>query len=230
MTQVSRSQRRPTSTSALPARATPPPVDPTRESAFAAWPGLPPGRCARCLYRLEWCLCSEIPRLETRTRIVVVRHHSERFRSSNTGRLAHLALVGSSLCDVDGGGRLPFELATAEPDAWLLFPEGEARTRAPEPAPGAVIALDASWPAARRMRQKLPGLLGRRMLALAPVAAATRMRKAPHASHVSTIEAIAGVLRLLGEPAAADALDRLFALACERQQRSGRQPHVSAAT
>ncbi len=205
-------------------------MDPTRDSFEAAWPGLPAGRCARCLYRLEWCLCGEIPRLETRTRIVVVRHHSERLRSSNTGRLAHLALVGSALCDIDGHGRLPFDLATAEPDAWLLFPEGEPRTRAPEPLPGAVIALDATWPEARRMRQKLPGLRGRRMLALAPVAAATRMRKAPHASHVSTIEAIAGVLRLLGEPAAADALDQLFALACARQQRSGRQLGGSVAT
>jgi len=204
-------------------------MDPTRERAEAEWPGLPAGRCARCLYRLEWCLCGAIPTLETRTRIVVVRQHSERFRSSNTGRLAHLALVNSALCDVGGPERRPFELAAAEPDAWLLFPEGEPRTTAPEPCPGTVIALDASWPAARRMRQKLPGLQGRRMMALAPVAAVARMRKAPHATHVSTIEAIAGVLRLLGEPVAADALDRLFELAVARQQRSGRQPHVSAA-
>lgn len=235
---------------------------PISERPEAAWPGLPPGRCARCLHRLEWCLCGEIPRLETRTRIVVVRQHSERFRSSNTGRLAHLALVNSALCDVGGPGRLPFDLPESrpqiwtgsppdrsapafpagtdrsieslgawgpgsEPDAWLLFPEGEARTRAPEPPPGAVIALDASWPAARRMRQRLPGLQGRRMLALAPVAAVARMRRSPQATHVSTIEAIAGVLRLLGEPAAADALDRLFEVAIERQRRSGRQPHVS---
>ena len=88
-------------------------MDPTRERAEAEWPGLPAGRCARCLYRLEWCLCGAIPTLETRTRIVVVRQHSERFRSSNTGRLAHLALVNSALCDVGGPERRPFELAAA---------------------------------------------------------------------------------------------------------------------
>jgi DTW domain-containing protein YfiP len=186
---------------------------------------IPPGRCARCLYRLEWCLCAEIPRLETRTRIVIVRHHRERFRSSNTGRLAHLALASSALCDVGGPARLTVD--ALDPAAWLLFPEGEPRTEAPVPPPAAVIALDASWHQARRMRQKLPALQGRRVLALAPQAAPARMRKAPEPTRVSTIEAIAATLRLLGEPAAADALDRLFALAIERQRRSGRQPHGS---
>lgn len=196
-------------------------------AAEATWPNLPPGRCARCLLRLEWCLCPEIPRLATRTRIVVVRAHSERFRSSNTGRLAHLALINSALCDVGGPGRHPFDLD--EPEAWLLFPEGEPRTEAPRPPPSTVIVIDGSWPAARRMRQRLPGLQGRRVLALAPIAATARMRKAPTASHVSTIEAIGGVLRLLGEPDAADGLDRLFAAAVDRQRRQGRQPHVTPA-
>jgi DTW domain-containing protein YfiP len=195
----------------------------TTGSAEAPWPNLPAGRCARCLYRLEWCLCAEVPRLETRTRIVIVRQHSERFRSSNTGRLAHLALATSELRDVGGPGRL--ELPAIDADAWLLFPEGEPRTEAPVPPPSTIIALDASWSQARRLRQRLPTLQGRRLLALDPEPAALRMRKAPVATHVSTIEAIAGVLRLLGEPAAADALDRLFAVAVERQHRSGRQPH-----
>ncbi|HVV81490.1 MAG TPA: tRNA-uridine aminocarboxypropyltransferase [Kofleriaceae bacterium] len=197
-------------------------MDPT--GLDGSWPGLPPGRCPRCLHRLEWCLCAEIPRLVTRTRIVIVRQHAERFRSSNTGRLAHLALATSALCDVGGPARRDLD-GLDEPDAWLLFPEGAPCTTAPAPPPSTVIAIDASWHQARRMRQRLQPLRGRRILALAPTPATARMRKAPVATHVSTIEAIAGVLRLLGEPDAADALDRLFALAIERQLRSGRQPH-----
>lgn len=194
-------------------------------SPEAPWPGMPASRCARCLHRLEVCLCPDIPRLATRTRIVIVRHYPERFRSSNTGRLAHLALANSALCDVGGPDRLALEPELA-PDAWLLYPEGEARTVAPEPAPSTIIALDASWPAARRMRQRLPGLQRRRMLALATDATGARMRKAPTDTHVSTIEAIAAVLRLLGEPVAADALDRLFAVAVDRQRRAGKQFHL----
>jgi DTW domain-containing protein YfiP len=193
----------------------------------APWPGLPAGRCARCLHRLEWCLCGEVRRAEPRTRIVIVRQHAERFRSSNTGRLAHLALAGSALVDVGGPGRLELGAAALAPDAWLLFPEGEPLRAPPAPPPSTIIALDASWHQARRMRQRLAGLRGRRVLALAPTPAAERMRRAPVATHVSTIEAIAAALRLLGEPGPADELDRLFALAIERQRRAGRQPHTS---
>ena len=47
-------------------------------------------RCPRCL--LARCLCASLPRVEARTRIVLVRHLNERYRSSNTARLAALAL------------------------------------------------------------------------------------------------------------------------------------------
>lgn len=189
-----------------------------------ALPGVTPGRCARCLHRHEWCLCPELPRLATRTRVVVVRHHRERFRSSNTGRLAHLALANSALVDVGGpvGGGLDLDL----PGAWLLFPEGAPRTTAPAPPPDTLIVVDATWPQARRMRQRLPALQGRPILSLAPTPAAARMRRAPVVGRVSTIEAIAAALRLLDEPAAADALDRLFDVAVERQRLSGRSPHA----
>ena len=196
-------------------------MDPTAHDGDGAT--LPPGRCPRCLHRLEWCLCPELPRIETRTRIVIVRAHAERFRSSNTGRLAHLALPGSALVDVGGPGRL--EPEPIDPAAWLLWPEGEPVTEAPVPPPPTIIALDASWHQARRMRQKFATLRRRPVLALAPVPAAERMRKAPIVGHVSTIEAIAAVLRLLGEADAAEGLDRAFALAIERQKRSGRKPH-----
>src|SRR5688572_27456266 len=50
-------------------------------------------KCPHCLLQQRVCLCAEVPAIATRTRIVIVRHHLERFRSSNSGRLAHLALT-----------------------------------------------------------------------------------------------------------------------------------------
>ncbi len=52
-------------------------------------------RCPRCLLQQRVCLCAEIPTVATQTRVVIVRHHTEQHRSSNTGRLAHLALPNS---------------------------------------------------------------------------------------------------------------------------------------
>ena len=61
-----------------------------------------PDRCPRCLFPRRVCLCADIPTVTTRTRVVIVRHHLERWRASNSGRLAHLALPNSAI--VDHGG------------------------------------------------------------------------------------------------------------------------------
>jgi DTW domain-containing protein YfiP len=176
-------------------------------------------RCERCL--LRDCLCAQVPVIATRTRVVIVRHHLERWRSSNTGRLAGLALSNSEIVDYGGGdpARLP-ELA----GAWLLYPQGEPASAPPEPPPRQLVVLDATWSQARRMYRKLDELRGLPVLSLpeAPMPAA-RLREAPAPGRVSTIEAIARALRLLeGEPAAT-ALESLFALAVDRARASGRR-------
>lgn len=177
-------------------------------------------RCPRCTFRHESCLCAEIPRVESRTRIVILRHHREQFRSSNSGRLAHLALPNSELRDLFGPER--HSELTLGPGAWLLFPDGEPRTVAPIEPPRQLVVLDATWPQARRMRQRMSGLRGLPVLSLAPIGAAARMRKAPGPGQVSTIEAIAAALRLLEGAAIADPLDLLFDVVVARVRKSGR--------
>lgn len=179
-------------------------------------------RCERCLFQRRLCLCEAIPALPTRTRVVIVRHHLERWRSSNSGRLAHLALPNSVL--VDHGGEGGAAVLPALDGAWLLFPEGEPMREAPAEPPRQLVVLDATWSQARRMFRKLGALRGLPVLRLpdAPMPAA-RLRESPGAGRVSTIEAIARALRLL-EPgdAAAAALERLFAAAVARAAASGR--------
>ena len=178
-------------------------------------------RCPRCLLQQRVCLCAEVPVVATRTRVVIVRHHLERHRSSNSGRLAHLALPNSVI--VDHGGRPgPARLGALE-GAWLVFPEGPVATAAPVPPPRQLVVLDATWSQARRMYRKLDDLRGLPILRLPEAApAAARMREAPSPDRVSTIEAIAGALRLLEGDAVARPLEELFTLAVERARASGR--------
>ena len=177
-------------------------------------------RCPRCLLLQRVCLCAAIPTVITRTRIVIVRHHLERWRSSNSGRLAHLALTNSEI--VEHGGRTIAELPPLA-GAWLVFPEGEPATAAPVPPPRQLVVLDATWSQARRMYRKLAALRGLPILRLpeAPMPAA-RLRESPAPDRVSTIEAIARALRLLEGDAAAAPLEALFALAVERSAATGR--------
>jgi DTW domain-containing protein len=178
-------------------------------------------RCPRCLLQRRVCLCADIPTVTTRTRVVIVRHHLERWRSSNSGRLAHLALPNSEL--VEHGGDIGTAVLPALDGAWLVFPEGEPAARAPVPPPRQLVVLDASWSQARRMFRKLAALRGLPILRLAddamPVA---RLRDSPGPGRVSTIEAIARALRLIEGDAAAAPLEALFALAVERAAATGR--------
>lgn len=173
------------------------------------------------MFRFEHCLCPAVPRLVTRTRVVILRHHSEQLRASNSGRLAHLALEGSVLRDLFGPDRAAPDLPI-RPGAWLVFPEGPVRTEAPSPPPTDLVFLDATWHQARRMRQRIPALRGVPVLALATQGGADRMRKAPRPEQVSTIEAIAAALRLVEGGDAPDALELLFAAAVARMRETGR--------
>lgn len=163
--------------------------------------------------------------MRARTRVVIVRHFLERHRSSNTGRLAALALADCEIVEhggpraVDGPTRLP-----ALDGAWLVFPEGKPTTVRPEPPPRQLVVLDATWSQARRMYRKIDALRGLPTLHL-PVAPmpATRLREAPGPGRVSTIEAIARALRLVEGDEVAEPLERLFTVAVERARASGRR-------
>jgi DTW domain-containing protein len=178
-----------------------------------------------------------VPTVITRTRVVIVRHRRERSRSSNSGRLAHLALPNSVIVDYGGDhpgdpqgdddrGVRPGGAAVLPPldGAWLLFPAGEPVSGPPSPPPAQLVVLDATWSQARRMYRKLDALRGLPILRLpdTPMPAA-RLRNSPAPGRVSTIEAIARALRLLEGDAVAEPLERLFAVAVQRAQASGRQ-------
>jgi len=152
---------------------------------------------------------------------VIVRHQAERFRASNTGRLAHLALPNSELVDYPGGPFVFDRGSAAGRGAWLVFPDG---TDTPVEPPTQLVLLDATWSQARRMFRKIGALRGLPILRLpdAPMPAA-RLRESPAPGRVSTIEAIARALRVLEGDAVAEPLERLFDVAVARAAQSGRQ-------
>ena len=172
--------------------------------------------CQRCLF--QRCLCNEVPTIATRTRVVIVRHHRELHRSSNTGRLAHLALPNSVIVEHGTPG-----VATVMPPldgAWLLFPEGDGGV--PAEPPKQLVVLDATWSQARRMFRKIAALRGLPILRLAPgPMAASRLREAPAPGMVSTIEAIARALAQL--EGTGDELEALFQVAVGRAAATGRR-------
>ena len=83
------------------------------------------GVCPRCFLKVDLCLCSELTCIRSNIQIVIVRHVTEEWLTSNTGRLA--ALMLSNVRIVPYGGGEPFDEGPLHgDDTWLLFPDAKA--------------------------------------------------------------------------------------------------------
>jgi DTW domain-containing protein YfiP len=181
----------------------------------------PQPRCERCNLPQHLCLCAEIPRVETRTRFLVLQHVVETRKKSNTGTVAALALVNARRL-IYGAPDEPLDTALlTEPGTWLLYPDGPPAP--PDaPTPRQLVVLDASWSQARRMTQRLPVLRSLPRLVLPPLAPGTlRLREPSHPSGMSTLDAIARAVAVLEGPEAAAPLERLAALRVQRIAECG---------
>jgi DTW domain-containing protein len=170
------------------------------------------GRCPRCRLRSDLCLCAEVLPIASPVRLVVVRHALEALKSTNTARLAALAIDRVEFREHGAEGADPVRLDDLDPRAaMLVFPSAEP-TPAPVVPPATLVLLDGNWGQAKRMLGRFPALQKLPRLSLArPALAPVRVRAAPRPEQLSTIEAISGALRWLGNDEAAAKLDRLFA-------------------
>ncbi|RKH35331.1 DTW domain-containing protein [Corallococcus praedator] len=160
------------------------------------------GRCARCYLPAAWCLCAQVPVVPTRTELLVIRHNKEAEKSTNTARIAALALPRCSIVSYGAPGQ-PFDASVLGDgsDTWLLFPDAP---EAEGPLPRRLVIIDGSWAQARRMVQRVPGLRRLPGMRLPPPSPdSRRLRRPPHPDGMSTLEAMAGALaRLEGEDVA----------------------------
>ena len=161
-------------------------------------------RCPRCLMLPGLCVCDLVPRprLETRTRLVLVIHRYEDRKPTNTGRLAAACLANSEVI-VRGHEWHPTPPFACDPDTQplLLFPHEGAvpLTEAAIPSrPATLIVPDGNWRQASKVRQRVPGLRDVPCVSL-PVGAPSdyRLRTEAHEGGLATIEAIARALALL---------------------------------
>lgn len=178
-------------------------------------------RCERCLRPLAHCLCALIPCLDSRTRVLVLQHPSEASHALNTARLAVLGLSNAQLLVGEVFEDLDQLLHPPGYAPRLLFP-GDGAQMLAEPGEGSVPTLlvvpDGTWRKARKLLHLNPVLaaLPRVTLSDAP-ASRYRLRKAPSADALSTLEAVVHALEILEAPASYSALLRPFDALIEGQ-------------
>lgn len=166
--------------------------------------------CLDCLRPHAACWCALVPRLETRTRVLILQHPRETRVPVGTARMAHRALVGSTLRVGVDFSTDPVVMEALRGPAVLLFPGADAidlDELAPT-EPFTLVVVDGTWANARKLVRKNPALAALPQVRFTPSRPSEyRIRREPAAHTVATIEAMAHVLgRLEGDPARFEAL------------------------
>ena len=193
-------------------------------------------RCRGCRLHTGLCICAALPLLPTRTRVVLLLHQLEQHKTTNTGRLALRCLPNSTLAlrgrDTTPATAAPAAAAIERPllvpaPGWLsamtrpvlLFPHPEAAPLEHFRDGDAVtlIVPDGTWSQAAGTRKRIPDL-GQIPCARLPdgLVSSYRLRRAPGAGQVSTLEAIAHALGILEDPGLRQTLLEVQRLMTER--------------
>lgn len=178
--------------------------------------------CPRCQRPQSHCLCPLIPHLESRTRVLILQHPSEVKHALNTARLAALGLSNAELRVGEVFEGLDAWLAQPGYRACLLFPGEGAQPLAEavqdDGRPLLLVVPDGTWRKARKLLHCNPALAALPRVALPEgLSSRYRLRKAPMAGALSTLEAIVGALEILEVPARFDPLLRPFEALIEGQ-------------
>ncbi|AIC18711.1 MULTISPECIES: tRNA-uridine aminocarboxypropyltransferase [Pseudomonas] len=173
-------------------------------------------QCPRCLRPKTHCLCPLIPRLDSRTRILLLQHPSEVNHALNTARLAALGLNNAELIVGEVFDDLPKLLNCPGYQARLLFPAEDAQplqaySSTPDAQPLLLVVPDGTWRKARKLLHLNPLLAALPRVTLAAGAVSRyRLRKAPGPGALSTIEAIVQALQTLEAPTSFEPLLKPF--------------------
>lgn len=157
------------------------------------------------------CICARIPRLTSRLRFVVFRHAKERWRSTNTARIAALGLESVEIVDYGLAEAPPLDLSRVRPGDYLLFPGGTSAPPARDQGLVRILIPDGNWHQAGRLARRLRQQPGVSSLSMSGVERAKHtLRRARSSSELSTIEAMAAACDWAGEHENADALRAVY--------------------
>ncbi len=169
--------------------------------------------CSNCLRRKEQCICDKIEVLKNHTKVVVLQHPQEQLKQFNSAKLLTMSLAESALVvglswqnhrAVLGENEQPGDWGVLHLKAGNeggkpleIFRKGKEKVDA-APLKG-IIILDGSWKQAKTLWWRNSWLLRLNRVSLNP--AHPSLRNQVRADKLSTLEAAALALRLLGEPA-----------------------------
>lgn len=166
----------------------------------------------------ERCICALVPKLATRTRLVLVAHRRELKKTTNTGTLAVRCLGDAARVFSWGDEGTVIAREDVVPDghqAFVLTPHEslplDAEALARDGRPVVVVVPDGTWRQANKMASRIPALAALPRYALPPGPPSRyRLRAEPREDGLATFEAIARVFGVLEGAEVQAALERVF--------------------
>lgn len=148
------------------------------------------------------CICALVPRIRTRTQVILLLHYREARKPTNTGQLAARCLAGSAV-EIVGQRDRPMGVLVVPADAQTLvmFPDDDAvpiERYAGCDRPIALVVPDGTWRQGSKMRRRVAGLAAVPCVTLPDLGpTAYRLRAEQRIGGLATLEAIARALRVL---------------------------------
>jgi DTW domain-containing protein len=169
------------------------------------------------------CVCEAIKPFDNKTQVTVIMHHREAYKTTNTSRIAHLALKNSEIY-LRGHKQYPLDMAG-------LFPEPEScylltlHERSQELTPELVSKLklkhlvvpDGNWRQATKMGVREPVLGRMHWIKLSAGPLSEYMLRREHSPEgLATMEAMARALDVIEGPEVSEHLLKAFRLMVSR--------------
>ncbi len=178
-------------------------------------------RCPQCTRPLVHCLCSLIPSLPSRTRVLVIQHPDEAKHALNTARFVALGVQNAQLIIAETIDDLEQYLQQPGYHACVLFPGEQAQELSAYQAdqqPLLLVVPDGTWRKARKILHCNPLLAALPRVTLpAGLTSRYRLRKAPIQESLATVEAVSYALDILEPETDFSALLRPFEALIEGQ-------------
>ncbi|MFN8670844.1 MAG: DTW domain-containing protein [Candidatus Sericytochromatia bacterium] len=175
------------------------------------WRGYKVIRCELCNLPKISCICSKIPKIDSKTNFILLMNEKEEQKPTNTGRLLTDTMDNSKLfiwSRVEPNKDLIELLENPKYDPYIVFPDDteELKQRVKpfeiksdkEPL---FILLDGTWKQARKIYNKSEYL---QKLPILPLRlekkSEYKLRRASEENHLCTVETAIEILNIAGEP------------------------------
>ena len=160
-------------------------------------------RCSKCGFRLEWCICGEIKKINNSADIVLIAHILDEQKPSNTGKIISACLENCEVIKYGAIGEVFDINSFANKNTLILYPTEESKEITKELyeslSKPSITILDGTWSQAAKMANKFKKAGGKFIHLPKGIYDKYMLRKSNKEERLCSAQALIQTLKILGE-------------------------------